>query len=217
MNLSDLNKKNKPEAQEDWLTTYADMMTLLMTFFVLLFSMSSIDPIKMEQFGESMGKILGKKAAKQAGRVSLLQISRDVEKIIEENNISDVVELTHSYRGITVSLKSDILFERGRAELNPAVYPILDAFVSTIYESIYQIAVEGHTDSDPIRSQLFPSNWELSTARASKVVNYYISKGVDSDRFRAIGFADTRPKKENTSDDNKRANRRVEITFLSIS
>ncbi len=217
MDMSDLNKKIKPEEQEEWLTTYADMMTLLMTFFVLLFSMSSLDPIKMEQFGESMGKVLGKKAAKQEGRVSLLQISRDVEKIIEENNISDVVEVTHSYRGITVSLKSDILFEKGKADLNPAVYSILDAFVSTIHQSIYQIAVEGHTDSDPIRSPQFPSNWELSTSRASKVVNYYISKGIDPERFRAIGFADTRPKKENTSDENKRANRRVEITFLSIS
>jgi chemotaxis protein MotB len=217
MDMSELGKKNKPEEQEEWLTTYADMMTLLMTFFVLLFSMSSLDPIKMEQFGESMGKVLGKKAARQDGRVSLLQISRDVEKIIEENDISDVVEVTHSYRGITVSLKSDILFEKGKAELNPAVYPILDAFTETISQSIYQIAVEGHTDSDPIRSALFPSNWELSTSRASKVVNYYITRGIDADRFRAIGFADTRPKKENTSDENKRANRRVEITFLSIS
>jgi len=77
--------------------------------------------------------------------------------------------------------------------------------------------VEGHTDSDPIHSDKYPSNWELSAARASQVVNYYISQGIDPERFRAIGFAHTRPKKPNTSPENKSQNRRVEITFLAIS
>lgn len=210
-------KKKKQDESEEWLTTYADMMTLLMTFFVLLFSMATLDPMKMEQFGESMNESIGKKENQPQGRVSLLQISRDVEKIIDSEQISDYVEVSHSYRGVTVSFVSDILFERGKADLNPQVFSILDAFIPTIQNSVYKIAIEGHTDSDPIHSELYPSNWELSTARAAKVVNYYISHGIDSDRFQAIGFADTKPKKDNTTVDNKRANRRVEITFLSVS
>ena len=116
-----------------------------------------------------------------------------------------------------MSFQSDILFKIGSADLDPRIFPILDKFKPTIMNSIFQIALEGHTDSDPINSPIFPSNWELSTARASKVVSYYISIGVEPDRFRAIGFADTRPKAPNDNSVNKKINRRVEMTFLSIS
>ncbi len=212
-----MKKGPKPDESEEWLTTYADMMTLLMTFFVLLFSMSTLDPIKMEQFGDAMGKAMGKQKIEKAGKVSLLKIAKDVQKIVEQQNMEDYVEVSHSYRGVTIGIKSDILFEKGSAVLNPYIFPILDKFKPTIMNSIYQIAVEGHTDSDPIHSEIYPSNWELSTARASGVVNYYIRTGVPADRFRAIGFAATRPKVPNTTTENKKANRRVEMTFLAIS
>jgi len=202
---------------EEWLVTYSDIMTLLMTFFVLLLSMSTIDPVKIEQFSEAMGKELGVKPSERTGRVSLAQIDKDVKEIVNKENLNEYVEVTHSYRGVTISIVADILFTRGSAELNPQVYPILDKFIPKIKNSIYQIAVEGHTDSDPIHSDKYPSNWELSAARASQVVNYYISQGIDPQRFRAIGFAHTRPKKPNTSPENKSRNRRVEITFLAIS
>jgi len=219
--MDDISKKT-PVSQEEteseeWLVTYADMMTLLMTFFVLLFSMSTIDPVKIEQFGEAMGKELGKKVSQVDGRVSLAQIDRDVKEIINQENIEQYVDVHHSHRGVTISIVADLLFARGSAELNPQVYPILDKFIPKIDNSIYQIAVEGHTDSDPIRSPLYPSNWELSAARASKVVNYYLSQGLEPERFRAIGFAHTRPKAPNTTPENKSQNRRVEITFLAIS
>ncbi len=209
----------KPEETdtEEWLVTYSDIMTLLMTFFVLLFSMSTIDPVKFERFGEAMGKELGKKTAPQSGRVSLAQIDRDVQEIINTENLSEYVEVKHSHRGVTISIVSDILFTKGSADLNSQVYSILDKFIPKIQNSIYQIAVEGHTDSDPIRSERYPSNWELSAARASQVVNYYLSQGLKAERFRAIGFAHTRPKKPNTTPENKSQNRRVEITFLAIS
>lgn len=219
--MEDTKKKIPLPSEEtdtdEWLVTYSDIMTLLMTFFVLLFSMSTIDPVKIEQFGEAMGKELGKKTSESTGRVSLAQIDRDVKEIINEENLSEFVDVHHSYRGVTISIVADILFQRGSSELNPQVYPILDKFIPKIRNSIYQIAVEGHTDSDPIHSEKYPSNWELSAARASQVVNYYISKNIDAVRFRAIGFAHTRPKEPNTTPDNKSQNRRVEITFLAIS
>jgi chemotaxis protein MotB len=215
-------KKKAPMASEEtdsdeWLVTYSDIMTLLMTFFVLLFSMSTIDPVKFEQFGEAMGKELGKKASALPDRVSLAQIDRDVKELINTENLSEYVEVHHSHRGVTISIVADILFQRASSELNPQVYPILDKFIPKIRNSIYQIAVEGHTDSDPMRSERYPSNWELSAARASQVVNYYLSQGLEAERFRAIGFAHTRPKKPNTTPENKSQNRRVEITFLAIS
>ncbi|HDT12324.1 MAG TPA: hypothetical protein ENO01_01560, partial [Candidatus Marinimicrobia bacterium] len=103
--MDDISKKT-PVSQEEteseeWLVTYADMMTLLMTFFVLLFSMSTIDPVKIEQFGEAMGKELGKKVTQVDGRVSLAQIDRDVKEIINQENIEQYVDVHHSHRGVT--------------------------------------------------------------------------------------------------------------------
>lgn len=208
-------------AEEPWLVTYGDMMTLLMTFFVLLFSMSTIDPVKLEQFSDSVGQALGKKT--KAKKYSLAEIYSDVVKVIEEENLQDQIQVETSERGVAIKIPSEISFGIGSADLNPRIYPILNKFEDMMKKSTYPIAIEGHTDNVPIRSAMFPSNWELSAARAAQVVRYYIARGIPPERFQAIGYADTRPRapgatiaEANATPERMAMNRRVEIFFLTI-
>ncbi len=218
--LGKLSKK-KSDEQEPWLITYGDMMTLLMTFFVLLFAMSTIDPVKLEQFSDSVGKALGKK--EKVEKFSLAEIYTEVVNVIKEQNLEEQVEVETSARGVCIKIPSEISFASGSANLDPAIYPFLEKFVSMIKKSVYPIAIEGHTDNIPIRSATFPSNWELSSSRASGVVRYFISQGIQSNRFQAIGYSDTQPRAQgntvdeaNATSEQRSQNRRVEIFFLTI-
>ena len=216
-----LHEEAGGEEAEPWLLTYGDMMTLLMTFFVLLFSMSTIDPVKLEQFSDSMGEALGKKT--KSKKYSLAEIYKDVVKVIEDENLQDQIQVETSERGVAIKIPSEISFGVGSADLDPRIYTILNKFEDMMMKSTYPIAIEGHTDNVPMRSAMFPSNWELSTSRAAQVVRYYIARGIPPDRFQAIGYADTRPRspgasieEANSSPDRMAMNRRVEIFFLTI-
>ncbi|RKY56941.1 MAG: flagellar motor protein MotS [Candidatus Neomarinimicrobiota bacterium] len=209
------------EEQEPWLVTYSDLMTLLMTFFVLLFAMSTIDPVKLEQFGDSVGKALGKK--KEAQKFSLAEIYKEVVNVVEEENLKDVIKVETSARGVAIKIPSEISFSSGSADLDPRIFPILNKFEPMIKKSVFPIAIEGHTDNVPIFSDIYPSNWELSAARASQVVRYFINRNIPSDRFQAIGYGDTRPRapgrtieEANNTREKMSQNRRVEIFFLTM-
>ena len=221
------DKKRKKQTEEEgdeaepWLLTYGDMMTLLMAFFVLLFSMSTIDPVKLEQFGDSVGKALGKK--KEAQKFSLAEIYTEVVNVIEEEKLKDVVEVETSPRGVAIKIPSEISFSLGSADLDPRIFPILNKFEPMIKKSIFPIAIEGHTDNVPIFSDIYPSNWELSSARASQVVRYFIDLDIPSNRFQAIGYGYTRPRapgrtleEANSTRERRAQNRRVEIFFLTM-
>ena len=205
-------KKKQQQEEGGWLTTYADMMTLLMTFFVLLFAMSTLDPVKLEQFGDSTRESDKKKTKK----VSLSQINKEVKKLVVEQELQSQVKVRMDARGVTLEIASDLAFGSGTATLSSSIMDFLVKLVGTMEKATYAIAVEGHTDNDPIRSSKFPSNWELSASRASAVIRYLTSQGIPADKFRAIGFGDTAPKVANDTAQNKAKNRRVDITFLTI-
>ena len=207
-------KKKQQQDEGGWLTTYADMMTLLMTFFVLLFAMSTLDPVKLEQFGDSTKKDKG--SAKKSKKVSLSQINKEVKKLVVEQELQSQVKVSMDARGVTLGIASDLAFGSGTAILSESIKSFLVKLVSTMEKATYAIAVEGHTDNDPNRSSQFPSNWELSAARASAVIRYLTEQGIAADKFRAIGFGDTVPLVANDTRANKAKNRRVDITFLTI-
>ena len=207
-------KKKQQQDEGGWLTTYADMMTLLMTFFVLLFAMSTLDPVKLEQFGDSTKKDKG--SAKKSKKVSLSQINKEVKKLVVEQELQSQVKVSMDARGVTLGIASDLAFGSGTAILSESIKSFLVKLVSTMEKATYAIAVEGHTDNDPIRSSQFPSNWELSAARSSAVIRYLTEQGIAADKFRAIGFGDTVPLVANDTRANKAKNRRVDITFLTI-
>ena len=225
------------EGLPGWFGTFADMMTLLFAFFVLLAAISTIDPVKLQNMADSMGKSVGTKQKLANQAMSLGDIHKAATKMIEEmaadpETGEKPVEVTTSPKGVTIGISSDISFESGSATTKSGFLEILKKIVPTIDESYNMIAVEGHTDSDPLPKALiakFPSNWELSGARAEAVVRLLIDLKVDPVRLQAVGYGEFVPRDRNTAEiiskdliekynsnpQQKARNRRVEITFLA--
>jgi len=211
--------------------TYADMMTLLFAFFVLLYSMSSPDPVKMSQIQDAMDE--------ESSLKSQSEIKQDFEEIIEEMGIEKSTNIISDPRGVAIEMDGDICFGSGSTNIKGTLQKILNEAANKllINEKDYRmVIVEGHTDSDKIPKKLQkinPTNWELSAARASNVVNYLIRQGVNSGRLQASGYADRWPAEAswfdvrsgkitdqtiveyNLSDQQKQKNRRIKIVFTN--
>ena len=206
------------EVTEDWLVTYADAITILMAFFVMMFSISEPSPEKFDQVaGGILEEMEGKNAAKAEALLVLAQEMQDTVDSFEEN---DSASMDQSDDGMTFNFKSNSMFKGGSAIVVEDAEPLLDhvaQMVSLLGITNYQIEVEGHTDDVPIRTKQFPSNWELSAARASAVVRWLISRGIDPSRLRAVGYGDTQPVAPNLNEDgegipeNREENRRIVI------
>ncbi|MEA1882640.1 MAG: flagellar motor protein MotB [Candidatus Marinimicrobia bacterium] len=225
------------EGLPGWFGTFADMMTLLFAFFVLLAAISTIDPVKLMNMADGMGKSVGKKKEIENQAMSLGDIQKEAQKMVEEMAVDPEtgekpVEVTTSPKGVTIGISSDISFRSGSADTKPEFLDILKKIIPTIEKSYFQIAVEGHTDSDQLPKALqvkYPSNWELSGARAAAVVRLMISLGIGPTRLEAVGYGEFVPRdrkntellssdlvqKYNSNPQQKARNRRVEITFLA--
>ena len=213
-NTSLFFRQAKQDDSESWLLTYSDMVTLMMTFFIIIVAISKIDPVKLEMMSKSMNKAMDKNKVEQ---VSIDELVKDVEEVIVNEDLEEVVDVEVTARGVTISAKGAILFPSGSATLKQSALPMLGKFANIIAEKEYNIAVEGHTDNEAISSSLaeyFPTNWELSSARASSVVRYFIETGLPASRFRAVGYADTEPIESNDTSEGRAGNRRVAIVFL---
>lgn len=231
------------ENLERWLVSYADFMTLLFATFVVLYALAQSDVNSFKGIEEALRKafsqsIFSDNTNIMDGQDSILegnqgamnplmleymstkyeQSSYDEIKDEIENLKQDGVSAEIDDRGLVIRLNSHaIQFAAGGADLSQKSYDILNAVAKIIKEkfSIHYIQVEGHTDSDPISNPKYPSNWELSSARASRVVRYLInSQGFNPKLFIATGLADTIPIVPNTTAQNKAKNRRVEIIIL---
>ena len=226
----------REEGLPAWFATFADMMTLLLAFFVLLAAISTIDPVKLQSMADSMGKSVGTKKEIQ-GAMNLADIEEAVNRMVEESDLeeSKKIEVTTGPKGVTLAIPSEISFKSGSADLKPAMIPILESIVVPAIDSSYfQVAVEGHTDNIPIPGIIqdrFPTNWELSGARAASVVRELIDMGVNPTRLEAVGLAQFVPRdrptdqiisdelirKFNATPEQQARNRRVEITFKTPS
>ncbi len=187
------NRSSVPQDDEGWLITYADTITNLMALFIMILAMSNIDMNAYEQVSSQMQKDLsGKETAKP-----LTEIREQIERIVESKGLQDEVEVTQDKKGVVVEFASSILFISGKADLLPAIKPtfteIAEELKTETYKS-YIIEVEGHTDDNPIRTAEFPSNWELSTRRATNVVRFMLDADVDKIRLKAAGYADIHAK-----------------------
>ena len=235
--FNDLNNNNvsKKSGGQEWLTTYADMMTLLFAFFVLLYSMSSPDPVKISQIEDAMKKEAGFDGTLK----SLSDIQKGFQEIVEDLNIQKTTNIISDPRGVAIEMDGDICFQSASTEIKSTLQQILDSAAKKILsnkDDFRMVIIEGHTDADKIPEKLqnfYPTNWELSAARASNVVNYLISRGVNSGRMQASGYADRWPaeaswydvrsgkitdkavQEYNLTEQQKRKNRRIKIVFTN--
>ena len=189
------------EECDDWMTTFSDMVTLLLTFFILLLSMADFDKGKFEKTMKQMTTEMGL-GAKQSDTSILQQAMQDITETLDKDKS---IELGMDENGLTMEFASSTFFKSGSSELQEAVFTVLTAMAETLVEDRYRnfiIEIEGHTDDIPIKSHLYPSNWELSTARAASVVRFLAGKGVNARQLKATGYGETRPKVPNRNADN---------------
>lgn len=221
-----------PQGEARWLITFNDLMTLLLTFFVLLFALSNMDYTKTEHIQKALQSALG---VLQKGGMSKVNIVPQLAEAPGEPasaspgqpkklvSVPDLVKGLEAEPGVGVSftaqrvailLKESILFESGNAELSDAAFPLLDKVAVVIRQFSDPVVVEGHTDNVPIHTERFPSNWELSTARAVSVVEYFVAQAaIAPQRLAAAGYGASRPLVANDTPEDRAKNRRVEIVL----
>ncbi len=206
---------------DEWVMTYGDMMSLLLTFFVLIVSFSSMQETKFKQAANSLTEAFGFMARPESviefneplvpnhnpesREAEVLYEVRAVEKMVYENGLQDQVEVEVGKEGVRFRVAAPFLFMPASDDLDPGARLLLDNIGLMLRKFPYKVAVEGHTDSLPIRSSRFPSNWELSAARAVSVARYFQSTGVAPENLGATGYGD------NETPDGRSRNRRVEI------
>lgn len=189
-------KKQDEQNEEDWMTTFADMVTLLLAFFVLLASISKVDVVLFEQVSAGMAAGIGKRKVE----TPIEKVKTEMQEVVKSLKVEDVVGIGTDSQGVTLEFASSAFFDPGSAELREEALPSLNKIATTIAQDRYkgfQIEVQGHTDDTPIATEKFPSNWELSSARATRVVRFFTDIGLEPARMKAVGYADTAPKVPN--------------------
>lgn len=222
--------KRRREVVEDdsqgWLITYSDVVTLLLTFFVFMFTVSKVDHKAVEEMRQAINVGFLKKSgddiiAKGSRSMSAFNsMKRLMQNLFNENQMGNAVDVNLTDDGLKLELSSAALYDLGSAEIKEEIKPVLTQLSNMLHKmnlKDMQIEVEGHTDNIPIKTAQFPSNWELSASRAINIVRFLIVNGIDPTIVRASGYADSRPKVPNTDEqgnpvpENQAQNRRVEI------
>jgi chemotaxis protein MotB len=240
-------RKRPPEQRRGapgWMVTFSDLVTLILVFFILLFSMSQIDMMKFKAVTESLREQFfdfyptvvpldyssviendmpakdknlesGSQQQEQSAEEDSMQnLLNEVQGFLSKNGMDDVIVANRTERGVVLVLEEKVLFDPGEAIILGDAYGFLDKVGELLKSMPNLVKVEGHTDDRPMNSFRYPSNWELSAARASSVIKYLIENhGLDSRRFIAVGYSDTRPLVSNDSPENRKKNRRVEIVI----
>ncbi|MBU8869860.1 MAG: OmpA family protein [Gemmatimonadales bacterium] len=216
---------------DGWVMTYGDMMSLLLTFFVLIVSFSTMQETKFEQAVNSLQEAFGVMTDAESviefdeplipnhdptdEEAEVIYEVRNVEKFIMEQGLDDKVEVEMKDGKVLFRVDAPFMFETGRAKLKPVSLKVLDKMQGFFKKFPYEVRVEGHTDSLPINSNKFDSNWELSAGRAVSVARYFQGSGTPPDMIAATGFGEFRPIAGNKSVKGRQKNRRVEI-FLQL-
>lgn len=206
---------NRPE-NDDWVTTYMDLITLLLTLFIVLLAYSSQS--EEASFSETT-KVISETVQGQIKSKpnNESRVDQDAFGDLLINRLSsskipaEILSFKRSGDDIEIQLNSEILFESGDATLASESLIQLKALFDVLANQRYFISIEGHTDNVPINTTRYPSNWELSSARASSVARFLIEQGISDSRVRVIGYADSRPIGSNFSESGRKLNRRVTL------
>lgn len=205
-----------------------------MIFFVVMYTISNVNSKKFAQLSNSMsqallgqasGKLIGEagpafvsgtgSAGTKAEMANMKKAKEQIDKYIEQQGLAGKVTATLEERGLVISLKEALLFPLGSADLTPAAQQVITSVGKILATMPNQLRIEGHTDNLPIHTVQFPSNWELSTARATNVVNFLVSRvGILPKKLSATGYGEFRPIVANTNEIARAKNRRVDIVVL---
>jgi chemotaxis protein MotB len=229
------------ENHERWLISYADFITLLFAFFVVMYAVSVVNVGKYKVLSDALGdafggrgaatrvntsieveplplaNIIARKRAEAAkrDRERLELLARKMNSVLAPLVNTGKVRVTQNSRGITVEINASVLFGEGDATLTGNARETLDTVAGLLKDDTHAIEVEGHTDTTPIRNAAFPSNWELSAVRASSVVRLFVESGVFERRLAAVGRGANLPIASNDDPAGRARNRRVAVTILA--
>lgn len=250
-------KKKHPEHVnlERWLVSYADFITLLFAFFVVMYSIANQDKAKIKQITEAIAKTfngpstmmdmgsgaavtpfanpatdLGQVIDSPVGRTNARPLpSPELQKIaarVEESlayqlqttDLKDTLKMVYDDRGLVIRFSANKLFKAGEDAVERPFLPVIDKIAAILQDGERIIRVEGHTDNSPLPADSkFPTNWELSAARAIWIVRYMKAKfNIPTTRLSAAGFADGQPVAANTTEEGRALNRRVEIVVTNL-
>lgn len=232
-------RKNKDEPRAgNWLTTYGDMVTLILTFFVLLYSFSTIDVMKFQKLilsfrgaigivdaGPSFqedeavfsGQTMVDAGQSRVETTDIMKVAERLRETVKEQGLEKEITVAVQQRGVVVSISEGLLFGTGAYELRPEGVRVIKAIGEILGEIDNQISVEGHTDNVPFRRESFVGdNWALSALRAARIVSVLERQaGIDHRRLQSVGYGPARPIMPNDSDRHRQMNRRADIVILS--
>lgn len=224
------------ENAERWLLTYADLITLLLAFFIMMYVFSKNDAQKYDEVASHL-KTIFSGGTGLAGRGSVTatspidmpskgassgEIKRQLEGEFMDSNRNKTggenISVLADERGVVIRVLDKAFFDEGKAELKDGAKNALDKIVPIIKNVDNHIRIEGHTDNVPINTNEFKSNWELSVRRATEVVRFFVEKrGLPPERVSATGYAEYRPIVKNDSYKNRASNRRIEIIIIKLN
>ncbi|MCX5759613.1 MAG: OmpA family protein [Candidatus Hydrogenedentes bacterium] len=244
-------KHEEHENEERWLLTYADLITLMMVFFVVMYSLSKADSARFQSLSASLSSAFhtpvgtpvpligggGKKGKEPTTRLektpkvpggsgaqegksltpTIEKLQTEFMELVKKENLEGSISVSTSPSGtkLFVRMSDSLLFEPGNATPTPASLPLLGKVAALIAEAKKPVRVEGHTDNRPIHTERYPSNWELSTERASSVIAYLINQyKLSPELLSASGYSEYRPVAPNDTPENRGKNRRVEFVIL---
>lgn len=247
-------RKSIPHESENtdrWMVSYADFVTLLFAFFVVMYAISSINEGKYRVLSDTMTEAfkvapkspepiqIGKEnkaitSQEQGNNIiepvvpervlpkpertyekEMQQIAETVSSAVQPLIDKGLIKVTQDKLWVEIEMNTSILFPSASSELEDEAFPALKAVAGVLKNLPNSIDVEGHTDNLPINTALFPSNWELSAARAASVVHLFTKYGVNPERLSSIGYAEFRPKSENETEQGRMRNRRVKVVILA--
>lgn len=216
--MSLLRKKQTPSGEQRfrdrWLVSYADLMTLLLALFIVLYAAADKD--RAEQIAAGFagqntggaGILPGQKPSKESDQAFTAALVRDPA-------LRDRAGIRQTKRGLVVSLSEAGFFPPGEAVVSPEARQAIGSLAASLKDTGYRIRVEGHTDSRPIANARYPSNWELSTARAAAVLMLLAERGIAPERLSAAGYGGFQPVADNATAPGRARNRRVDVVILN--
>lgn len=230
------NKHNEEQSRDRYLITYADLITLLLGLFVILYSSSQVDQEQFDKVKKALSKAFHKdnKGVLNGGQgvlnnktnapiaiaendvVNLEQIYQKTQNSLSDLIKDDLVEIRNNGDEIVLDLPENLLFESGEFEVKKSAYFVLDTITKTISKFEKLISIDGHTDNAIIKQNNLNGNWDLSIKRSLNVAKIMIKNGLPENNLIIRGFGEYRPKVTNSNSDNMKKNRRVEISISEI-